>query len=86
MREPCASGKQGFLGRDWISSSHNGPCPGSQAFHQTLQQMDPQGLWVCGSRESALLAVCPYSLFNKDKATVCSWVKHPSLKHFNWDK
>lgn len=76
-----------LLGRNWISLRHNGPCPGSQVFYQTLiQQMDPQGLWVYGSRESALLAVCPYSLFNKEKATFCSWVKHHSLKCFNWDK
>lgn len=47
-----------LLGRKGISSSHKGPCPGSQASHQTLfQQMDPQGLWVCGSWETALLGV-----------------------------
>lgn len=32
-----------LLGRNRISWSHKGPCPGSQAFHQTLlQQLDPQ--------------------------------------------
>lgn len=48
--------------------------------------MDPQGLWVYGSRESALLAVCLYSPFNKDNSTFCSWPEHLSLKHFNWGK
>lgn len=48
-----------LLGRNRISSSYEGPCPGSQAFHQTLLQQ----LEMYGSRESALFFSLPIFSF-----------------------